>query len=48
MDLSFISAVNVHNPHFSDDDDKKVKKNQKILGDGENSSVILSDSSFGD
>ena len=49
LDLSFISAVNVDNPHFSDDDDKKVKKKQNFMAaDGKNSSVILSDSSFGD
>ena len=49
LDLSFISAVNVDNPHFSDDDDKKVKKTQNFMAaDGKNSSVILSDSSFGD
>jgi hypothetical protein len=46
--LSFVAAVNVDNPHFSDDDDRNARRKNKLLEDGENSSVILSDSSFGD
>ena len=48
LDLSFIATVNVDNPHFSDDDDKNARNEHKLLEDGDNSSVILSDSSFGD
>ena len=48
LDLSYIATLNINNPNFSDDDEKKGKAVGKILLDGENSSVILSDSSFGD
>lgn len=47
LDLSFLSTLKQDNPHFSDDDDRKVVKSQKLLADGE-TSVILSNSSFGD